>query len=59
MYELKNMKELLETALVQIEAFEGKKTKAASARIRAALGKVKNGVTDTRAALVTADKAGY
>ena len=46
------------TAVVsEIEAYAGKQTKAASARIRKGLVSVKNQVTATRNALLTADKA--
>lgn len=57
MTELQNIKELLETALEQINKYEVKTTKAESARIRTTLGEIKKSVTGVRAALVAADKA--
>ena len=59
MNELFSLKLQLQDALAQIEAFENKQTKVASGRIRIALGTIKNSVTNTRAALVRADKVGY
>lgn len=59
MEELNNIKRELEVALDLIAAFEAKKTKAASGRVRIALGEIKKHVTDVRAALVASDKAGY
>lgn len=53
------MKALLVEALTEIGQFEGRKTKASSARIRKLLGEVKNEVTDVRKELVASDKAGY
>lgn len=59
MNEVQTIKAKLQAALAEIEAFEAKQTKACSARIRKALGDVKNDVTAVRAALIAADKAGY
>jgi len=56
MDELSNIKQQLTTAIEQITAYEQKKTKAASARIRKSLGSIKNLVTGVRAALVAEDK---
>ena len=53
------MKVELQTALDLIQAFEDKKTKAASGRVRIALGEIKKHVTDVRASLVASDKTGY
>ena len=57
MTNLTTIKSQLETALEQINAYEAKRTKAESARIRKSLGEVKKQVTGVRAALVAADKA--
>ncbi len=57
MSELQNLKAAFNKALVEIEAYETKQSKAASARVRKLIGDVKNLVTPTRAALVEADKA--
>lgn len=59
MEELQSIKTELVNTLELIELFEEKKTKAASARVRTALGEVKKHVTSVRAALVAADKVGY
>ncbi len=59
MTKLQTIKTNLETALAQITEYETKNTKAESARIRKTLGEIKKQVTEARAELVTADKAGY
>lgn len=57
MTELTKMKELLTTALEQIDKYESKSTKAASARIRKALSEVKKNISVVRTVLLDADKA--
>lgn len=57
MKELNDIETLLRNALIGIEAYNAKPTKAESARIRAVLGRIKKDVTGVRAALVAADKA--
>ena len=57
MKELEEIKAALVAAVAEIEAYASKPTKAASARIRKVLVSVKNKVTATRNALLSADKA--
>lgn len=57
MTELLALKAELQAAIDEIEAYEAKITKAASARIRKIIGNIKNMITPTRAALVAADKS--
>ena len=54
---LSTIKQELETALAEINAYAEKPTKASSGRIRKSLGEIKKQVTGVRAALVAADKA--
>ena len=56
MTKLLNIKAELQAALLEIKAYEEKKTKASSARIRKYLGTIKKSVTGVRAALIAADK---
>ena len=59
MKELQEYKALLETCLSEINSFEQRNTKAATARIRKLSNQIgKDGVL-LRAALVAADKKGY
>ena len=59
MNEVQKMKELLIEALQTMEAYEAKQTKAASARLRKAVGEVKKNVVAFRSTLVSADLNGY
>lgn len=56
MIQLTQLKDALSDAIAEIEAYETKQSKAASARVRKLIGNVKNLVTPTRAALVAADR---
>ena len=56
MNELIQFKEQLEAAKELIDSYQHKQTKAASARIRKAIGNIKKEVTGIRAILVAADK---
>ena len=57
MKELEEIKATMIAVVAEIEAYAGKQTKAASARIRKGLVSIKSKVTGTRKALLAADKA--
>ena len=56
---MEEVKQLATSLLAEIEAFEAKKTKAGSARIRKLTQRLNNIGPTVRKDLITADKAGY